>query len=475
MKSGIVMRMVLTIVLLFGCVNASWADAGSDKASMEMIRQLHEAVNQRDREKVAALLEQGIPADSRLVEGGPTPLYEAVCLGDPEIVRLLLDAGADPTARCFRLPDKYGCLVIYKPGMTPLNGSMSCSPLNPALIRMLVEHERFNCTLTEPSNWEIYNYDNDKSLIKKGSSDKSISFLTMCLTPRDFTITGRKDPEPLEEVAVFAMEKGCPICPSENAGDNLLEGAIDCGFERAALKLMELGILDCLMPEEKEASFRRAVRRQMFDVLDKLLEENEKPSWFSVLDQACLCRELIRKAKWDSLMYLLGQGIDPTGKCKPGDEELGAIILLIDQFPSMKTVVTPQLPGFPSRTLRERDLREFQRALRMLIDAGCDVNGISGKWLDYPLLHVIQATNLEADRRIQIMRILVENDAIVKGPDGSFSPLAAAAEQGMEAVVRFLLENGFPLDKQIRDTKYDLRDPIQLLKQHNMPHLIPQG
>ena len=474
MKSGIVMRMVLAIVLLFGCVNATWADSGSDKASMEMIRQLHEAVKQMDSEKVAALLKQGVPADSRLVEGGPTPLYEAVCLSDPGIVKLLLNAGADPVARCTCLRDKYGCLVIFKPGRTPIERSMNCSPLKPAVIRMLMEHERFNCTLTEPSNWEIYNYDNDKSLSKKGSSDKSMSFLKRCLTPPDGVLGRPTEPEPLEEIAILAMEKCCPICPSENAGDNLLEGAIECRFERAALKLMELGILDCLAPEEKEASFRWAVRREMFGVLDVLLEKKQKPNWFSVLDQACLCRELIRKAKWDSLTYLLDQGIDPTGKCKPGDEELGPIVLLIDQFPSMKTDVTPQMPGFPSRTVRQRDLREFQRICRRLIDAGCDVNGISGKWMDYPLLHVIQATNLEADRRIQIMRALVENGASVKGPAGSYSPLASAAERGMEAVVRFLLENGFPLDKQIRDTKYDLRDPVQLLKQHNMAHLIPK-
>jgi uncharacterized protein len=46
-------------------------------------------------EEVAALLARGTPADG-LGRYGSTPLYVAAVQGETEIVRILLDAGADP-------------------------------------------------------------------------------------------------------------------------------------------------------------------------------------------------------------------------------------------------------------------------------------------------------------------------------------------------------------------------------------------
>src|SRR5688500_10382067 len=62
-------------------------------------RALFGAAEDGDDGAVARLLAAGLPADARLSHGGETPLMRAAARGHEEVARVLLDAGADASAR----------------------------------------------------------------------------------------------------------------------------------------------------------------------------------------------------------------------------------------------------------------------------------------------------------------------------------------------------------------------------------------
>lgn len=79
---------------------ARLVEAGEDVAAADkaLLTPLHMACQQGHLEVAKLLLGSGAPVDARDAYGN-TPLWKAVFAfqgGDPELIRLLLDAGADP-------------------------------------------------------------------------------------------------------------------------------------------------------------------------------------------------------------------------------------------------------------------------------------------------------------------------------------------------------------------------------------------
>jgi hypothetical protein len=64
---------------------------------MDAIQQLGHAAEAGDVEHVASLLREGVPVDAASGVGRPrTALDRAIWAEQPDVIRLLLDAGADP-------------------------------------------------------------------------------------------------------------------------------------------------------------------------------------------------------------------------------------------------------------------------------------------------------------------------------------------------------------------------------------------
>jgi ankyrin repeat protein len=107
----------------------------------------------RDTERLRALLDRGTPPN--VADGQFSPLHEAVRLGEPRFVRMLLEKGANPNARDFagetplhhalhrRDREMVGALLDF--GANPnLPDRMGMSPLQAAgsdgyLVRKLLE------------------------------------------------------------------------------------------------------------------------------------------------------------------------------------------------------------------------------------------------------------------------------------------------------------------------------------------------
>ena len=91
----------LALAAFFGrraCVAAllaRGADVAQRAANPLQVQPLHAAVAAGDVEIVRALLEAGADVDARQ-QAGVTPLMGAAAIGSVELVRLLLEAGADP-------------------------------------------------------------------------------------------------------------------------------------------------------------------------------------------------------------------------------------------------------------------------------------------------------------------------------------------------------------------------------------------
>jgi ankyrin repeat protein len=107
----------------------------------------------RDTERLRTLLDRGTPPN--VAEGQSSPLHEAVRLGEPGFVRMLLEKGANPNARDYsgetplhealrrRDRDMVGALLDF--GANPnLPDRMGLTPLQAAgsdgyLVRRLLE------------------------------------------------------------------------------------------------------------------------------------------------------------------------------------------------------------------------------------------------------------------------------------------------------------------------------------------------
>lgn len=99
---------------------------------------------------------------------------------------------------------------------------------------------------------------------------------------------------------------------------------------------------------------------------------------------------------------------------------------------------TPQELGF---ALTYASMNNYPRTVQMLIDAGADLNYVSG--LGTPLTQAIYEENLE------IVRILLESGADTSVPEYGevFPPLTIAAGKGNLEIVQLLVEAGADINQ----------------------------
>jgi ankyrin repeat protein len=85
-----------------------------------------EAILVRNFDKIHSLLNGAIDPNTRFISDGTTPLENGIKSGNPKIIRIILDAGADPN-----LKDTYG--------HTPLSHAFEIL-LNPQVIDTLIKY-----------------------------------------------------------------------------------------------------------------------------------------------------------------------------------------------------------------------------------------------------------------------------------------------------------------------------------------------
>ncbi len=138
-------RASLTTTLGLLCLLAASPAAWASKAAT-----LERAVQRGDLEKVLSLLESGVPVSVENPRYGTQAINWAVFADNPEMVRVLLEAGADPDYR----PPSHSAPPLYQassPRVVALLLEYGAEPLHPGMDPV----EIWRAALTEPSVLQV--------------------------------------------------------------------------------------------------------------------------------------------------------------------------------------------------------------------------------------------------------------------------------------------------------------------------------
>ena len=347
---------------------------------------------------VGLLLEQGAPPDPPAARSGNRALHLAVAMADPEVVQLLLDAGADPNAR-------------NRDGETPLiwaaqGGRGDVATL--LLDRGADPEIRGGRQEWTALSWAEASGHTEVAELLRGHGASEA-------TEADRRLAGAVRRGQLEETRA-ALEAGANPNASAHFGGPVLLDAIRTGPPEAVRLLLEAGARH---PQDPlgYSGLHLAVSQQRFDVAEVLLKFGVDSIEVGLVTGAASAGATSWVARF------VDAGNDPS-------EENGAPLRAAARNGASEVVgqllelgVDPNAPDPYHRIpLGQAAAFGHLESLRILLEGGARVDGLPGHWS--PLMSATHAGNAD------LVRLLLEHDADphLFTPDGqSLRELAAAA------------------------------------------------
>ncbi|OAL39267.1 hypothetical protein AYO20_01585 [Fonsecaea nubica] len=422
-------------------------------------------------ETVEMLLQRGATVNEchlshRETNSGRTALCVAAYSGDAEMVRLLLNYGANPNGPILRKHERLMKTLGEMLYVSPLLFAAQCGNLD--IVQLLLAHD------ADP-NWstlDIFDERTRKQVIREIAATTLVSVDEDTRFHFLFPIQAAaslEDPAILEylldhgaiadpaygipPLSIAAshgrgatvdmlISRGAMINPADTQDCSLspLEGAVSSGSEPIVRRLISAGAdLDrCSSGREGGTALQRAAERGFGAIFDLLRETGAKLDCCSNPDHStAILQGFIRQHNYDRSLELLEAGVSPNGKSRDGSSPLIAAVLnqdLIlmslllewgadpnDASPSPSRIQwqnTKQISGLPIDgclpPIHWAAAMSNLSAVTMLCNAGADVNKSDSSKGNYPNTDGLTALQLavEAKRR-DIVEFLLDHGAQV--------------------------------------------------------------
>ncbi|EXJ69518.1 uncharacterized protein A1O5_07554 [Cladophialophora psammophila CBS 110553] len=288
-----------------------------------------------------------------------TPLCAAICSRDVEMVRLLLDKGANPNGSLTR---GHGGIMeawtsyFYK---SPLVVAVECAGLN--MVKLLVEYgadpnwsalgiletAKRKQLIEESEFWRFDSIDEDCQILiafpiqaAAGLDDPE---MTKYLLSKGATANPVYGTPPLSIAACHGRDatvdllirRGAMINPAgvEESGLSPLEAAVCSGSEKLVQRMISAGAdLDwCSMGRWGGTALQQAAERGFGAIFDLLQRAGAKLDCSSVPNHATMILQgFVKHHDYERTLRLLHDGVSPNAKCRDGSSPLTAAILSQD-------------------------------------------------------------------------------------------------------------------------------------------------
>ncbi|KAH0848882.1 hypothetical protein AYO21_09550 [Fonsecaea monophora] len=294
--------------------------------------------------------------DGGIYGDSATPLCAAVCSDDAEMVKLLLNYGANPNGPIMRKHERLMETLGKRLYMSPLLVAAQCGNLD--MVKLLLAHD------ADP-NWstlDILDERTRKRVIRKIEAgrgdrvDENTRFhylfpIQAAASLEDPAILeylldngAKANPEygmpPLSISAYYGREATVDMLIGRGGMVNLadtqdcsmspLEGAVSSGNEIIVRRLIFAGAdLDrCSSGREGGTALQRAAERGFGAIFDLLRETGAKLDCCSNPDHStAILQAFVRQRNYDRALELLEAGVSPNGKSRDGSSPLIAAIL----------------------------------------------------------------------------------------------------------------------------------------------------
>jgi ankyrin repeat protein len=425
------------------------------KASVNQLRPqeqaLFDAVKAGDKEQVKKLIADGVDVNCRPAPEWETPLFLAIECGYrtdsaySEMPQLLISAGADihASVRYFRNLNDWPCTLnppIQAFQFALLQDYPSAKVVSSLLDAGADVNEAFR--KVEASRSESPS-DENRSVFSRWTLRMQKSTPLIAVLSKSFPGKTEISSRANEAVAILLIERGADITVDTDFGLSSLNLAIRSNSRKAAMLLIEKGVLKHMNPEQKRSAYGMALFTNFVSMLKILRENGIMPSLPKKMYNKSL-EISIQLCDLEGIRTLIEYGADPV----PED------------FINRRTDLP--LVELLSWCSGKHPLPELRKTIRTMINHGasidqCDYRG------DYPLGIGITKQHKTPEQNLREIEILLDfganpNLLRTKAP----SPLALAIHRNSRRIVELLLKHGADPAKPIRDTNGSTLTPVEL-------------
>ncbi len=435
-----------------------------DKDIEETKLHLHKAIKEGDAETVKRLLKMGASPNAVDSTDGRTPLTNACKCGHLEIVRILLDAGAQVN-RKDRFKDCWGKDASQVPLAAACDRAVQDHSSVLSISRLLLEYG------ADVLSAHVDGTNGPLHFAAKYGHVEAVSLLLG--KGVDVNIKGSYGQMALHHVAAFGksldlmrilLERGAQVNAEYQQGSNALFNLISGDEDNVdiARLLIDKGVK--LQSEGLGGALYWAARCGKKQIVELLIARGMDVDSRDYKNEEIAIIGAMERKHYDVVKLLLEHGADPDAEhrydgsllrqaAEVGDQDL--VKLILEKKNENKTNEQKTRHGVamnpksskpkPKSTgaLAEAAEKGNLAIVKLLVDSGVDINEQSGERKGNPLMVAA------AFGKIEVLTYLLEKGADIAARDSKGSTaLLYAASAGEDGAARILLEHGAPINEK---------------------------